>query len=281
MENFTIILILSGILAGAVNFFVNYLELPFPKSNLKLFEDGWPKLKTLSVAILGYAIVGIAGSFLTPLINAILSSGLKGLEYVNGKPVNPFFEYILFGYGLVFGYSTTKLLLSVLDSIMKRVSRVEANLNNLNEVKENLHSNSIVTNRSAKNIIDECELNFDEHKSDCSGFVKAVANKFGVVLTGQANEIVDQIKNTNTWTILNKDGVKAKEKADLGWLVIGGLEANPNGHVVVIVSGTLAFNKYPTGYWGKLGTIGKKNATINYAWIPSERDNVIYSAIQV
>jgi hypothetical protein len=133
----------------------------------------------------------------------------------------------------------------------------------------------------AQEILKECERNFESYKSDCSGFVKAVATKFGVDLTGQADSIVDQIKGSE-WTSIN-NGIDAKAKADAGWLVVAGLKSsdhNParnNGHVAIIVAGPLANNKYPTGYWGSLGGVGRKNTTINYSWNAADRDNVIYA----
>ena len=124
-------------------------------------------------------------------------------------------------------------------------------------------------------IIDTCEADFDAHSNDCSGFVKAVAGDLGIVMTGQANDIVDEIQ-TAPWTKL-ADGVAAKGKADLGFFVVGGLKDTPNGHVVVVVAGPLAHGKYPTGYWGRLGGTGKKSTTINWAWDADDRDNVTYA----
>src|SRR5690606_13438894 len=109
-----------------------------------------------------------------------------------------------------------------------------------------------------------------------------VSTKFGVDLTGQADNIVDQIKQAD-WTKLT-DGVDAKAKADAGWLVVAGLKStghNPprsNGHVVIVVSGPLSNGKYPSGYWGTLGGVGRKNTTINYSWRESDRDRVVYAA---
>jgi hypothetical protein len=143
----------------------------------------------------------------------------------------------------------------------------------------------VALDSQAQEIIKECERDFEAYKSDCSGFVKAVATKFGVDLTGQADSIVDQIQSAG-WTTIS-DGVNAKEKADDGWLVIGGLKSvdhNPprnNGHVVIVVSGPLANGKYPTGYWGTLGGVGRKNSTINYAWRETDRDKVVYAGKMV
>lgn len=271
-------LLISGILAGGVNFFVNYLGLPLPVQTAFLAEEDWPRPKTLWLAILGYLVVGIAGSFLTPLLNALI--GLKG--YYPDKDF-----IVAFGYGLVFGYSTTKLLISILDSLIKKIAKVESKVNEFEKTQNAsaFQSYSFLDNKSQE-IIDECETQFESHKNDCSGFVKAVSSKFAVSLDGQADNIVDQMQGAG-WTKFGKDGVKAKAKADAGWLVIGGLKSedhNParnNGHVAIIVKGGLDHNKYPTGYWGSSGGAAEKNKTVNYAWNSSDRDNVIYCGIEV
>lgn len=282
-------LILSGALAGLVNFFTNYVELSFAKKD----DDAGllyvkPNLKDIWwVALIGYIIVGIAGAWLTPVIDAVVD-GLKGLEWDsnNNKPLNHNYIYILFGYGLVFGYSTTRLLVSIVDSILRRISKIENKLGRVEAIASEKQNNDeafslVPPLDDAQKIIDECEKQFEAHKNNCSGFVKAVAAKFSVKLTGQADDIVDQIGGEG-WTKL-KDGKAAKEKADAGWLVIGGLKSTDhspprsNGHVVVVVKGGLAHNKYPTGYWGSLNGNGEKNKTINYAWNTSDRDNVTYS----
>lgn len=125
----------------------------------------------------------------------------------------------------------------------------------------------------AQKIVNACELHWTEHQGNCSGFVKAVAAELGVVLSGQANDIVKHI-SANWWSI--ESGIEARNWAEAGYLVVGGLEAQPNGHVVIVVPGPLAHGKYPTAYWGRLGSSGKKNTTINYSWNSSTRDKVIY-----
>jgi len=130
---------------------------------------------------------------------------------------------------------------------------------------------------NAQRIINACEAEFNTYSGDCSGFVRAVASDLGITLTGLANQITDQIQIA-PWAVL-PDGVQAKAKADQGFFVIGGLKDNPHGHVVVVVTGPLAANKYPTAYWGRLGGIGKKNTTINWAWNSDDRDNVTYGYI--
>src|SRR4051794_36131864 len=81
-------------------------------------------------------------------------------------------------------------------------------------------------------IIRLCEAHWDAYKSDCSGFVKAVAADLGVTISGLANDIVGKMESA-PWVPL-KSGVAAKEKADLGYFVVGGLKAEPHGHVVVV-----------------------------------------------
>src|SRR6266446_9467 len=90
-------------------------------------------------------------------------------------------------------------------------------------------------------VVAACEKHWDQFKSDCSGFVKAVAQDCGILLTGQANDIVDQIQKL-PWQVL-KDGAavghEASVKANAG-LVIAGLKDTPSGHVAIVVPGPLA-----------------------------------------
>ncbi|HEY0836993.1 MAG TPA: hypothetical protein VGE72_23985 [Azospirillum sp.] len=136
---------------------------------------------------------------------------------------------------------------------------------------------------SATDIIDTCENVWDANKSDCNAFVKAVASRYGVMLTGQANDIVDQIADSaKGWTPLSNGGA-AKQKAAEGALVIGGLKGSgmtppeAHGHVVVVVDGPLAHDAYPTAYWGTLNSVGKKKTTVNWAWKKADRDKVFYA----
>lgn len=136
---------------------------------------------------------------------------------------------------------------------------------------------------TAQDIIDACEAEWDAHKSDCSGFAKAVANRLGIALTGMANDIVDEIQ-TAPWSPL-ADGPAAAQAAAEGRLVIAGLKGaeqsvpDAHGHVVVVVQGSLAHGLYPSAYWGRLGSVGKKNTTLNWAWREGDRDHLVYGAI--
>ncbi len=124
-------------------------------------------------------------------------------------------------------------------------------------------------------VVAACQANWEAHKDDCSGFVKAVGTAIGVFLTGMANDIVDQIQ-TSPWTT-TMDGVAASQQATNGMFVVAGLQETGHGHVVVITPGPLAHDKYPTGYWGRLGSVGMENQTINWSWNAVDRDKVIYA----
>ena len=134
---------------------------------------------------------------------------------------------------------------------------------------------------TAQDVIAACEAQWGTYKGDCSGFAKAVGNQLGVTLTGQANDIVDQIQQA-PWTTVAGGPAAAQEAAN-GKFVVAGLKGTAqqlpdpnNGHVVVVVAGDLARGLYPTAYWGKLNSVGCKATTLNWAWAAIDRDNVIY-----
>jgi hypothetical protein len=126
-----------------------------------------------------------------------------------------------------------------------------------------------------KQVTEACDKWWDTYKADCSGFAKAVAKEVGVPLSGQANDIVVAMQK-DPWKPL-ASGKEAKDYAELGFFVLGGLKATPNGHVVVVVKGPLNREKYPTAYWGRLGGTGKKATTINWSWASTDRDKVSYA----
>jgi hypothetical protein len=139
-------------------------------------------------------------------------------------------------------------------------------------------------------IIAVCEANWEAHKSDCSGFVKAVSSALGVTTfhpDDNADSIVDKLRAGNDWTALGVGkGPAAKAQADAGLLVVAGLKGaeqvqpDPHGHVVVVVTGPLdpTHGQYPFAYWGRLGGVGAKNQSINFAWRAGDRDKVGYFA---
>jgi hypothetical protein len=148
---------------------------------------------------------------------------------------------------------------------------------------------------SARAIIASCQRKFPDFANDCSGFVKAVAHDCGVILVGNANDIVDELKTS--WTIssawnLIPDGVAAKEYAKNGYLVIAGAQAAGHGHVVVVVDGPLAQAKYPYAFWGRyrglttpLGEtinvgFSRGHGTLNYSFGANALSDLTYAGIK-
>lgn len=136
---------------------------------------------------------------------------------------------------------------------------------------------------TAEDILAACEAEWEAHKADCSGFVKAVAARLQIPLHGLANDIVATISQP-PWLRL-ADGVQAEKAAAGGRFVVAGMrgsdQAAPaeHGHVVVVVKGEpLAHDRYPFAYWGRLGSVGRKNETLNFAWNPQDRDRIVYAA---
>jgi O-glycosyl hydrolase len=124
-----------------------------------------------------------------------------------------------------------------------------------------------VSNPDGQKIINACEGNWDKWKSDCSGFLKAVASELNIPIDqGNANSIADWLDNSQAWENIgteNRSG--AHENAVNGYLVIG-VTKNPkgNGHVAIIVGTGTA--KRPNGYWGMYHSVGKKNHSITQSW---------------
>jgi hypothetical protein len=127
-----------------------------------------------------------------------------------------------------------------------------------------------------------CEANFDANKGDCSGFVRAVGHALNIVIQGQADDIVGQLRAGGPWRPL-ADGVAAAASAGAGKFVVAGLlgseqaEHSNHGHVVVVVAGPLAQARYPSAYWGSLGGTPGRFETINWAWTAHDRDRVSYA----
>lgn len=125
-------------------------------------------------------------------------------------------------------------------------------------------------------VVAACETEWESWKADCSGFVKAVAGRLGVNLSGQANELIEYLQRAPDWYKLDRDAKGAMTRASLGEFVIGGLAARPHGHVVVVVRSVAT--TYPLAYWGRFGAVGKKRSTINFSWRRADLANVRYFA---
>jgi hypothetical protein len=136
---------------------------------------------------------------------------------------------------------------------------------------------------TAAAVIAACEREWPHQLHDCSGFVRAVARDMGVLLTGQADNIVDFIDTH--WRDPGSEGF-ASEWADAGFLVIAGLRGdeqqvpNAHGHVVIIVPGT-SNTGHALGYWGRFHGTGMKQASISLAWRAADLENVIFRATPI
>lgn len=145
---------------------------------------------------------------------------------------------------------------------------------------------SAALNPDSQRIIAKCEEVFEANQSDCNKFVKAVAQGLGIQeipADADADAILNFLKDASGWSKLTPgDDGAAKAAADQGQFVIGGLASGDlredHGHVVVVVAGPLdpAHHRYPSAYWGKLGGVGARDKTINYAFKAPQRDNVRY-----
>lgn len=140
-------------------------------------------------------------------------------------------------------------------------------------------------------IIDNCKLAWDEefiaglkNSKNCSGFVKAVAKKLGAPLpeTANADGIIDAI--SASWASVDS-GAEAARLAATGVLVLVGLKAadhNPprnNGHVAIVVNGTLYRHKYPPVWGGSTGGAQSQgDKTVGEVWSNKDRDSVSYYA---
>lgn len=120
-------------------------------------------------------------------------------------------------------------------------------------------------------ILAACEKFWPEYQDDCSGFVKKVAGELGVSLSGQANDIYEQIQSA-PWMLIGR-GPRAGQHATVagvsaahdGLLVVGASRGSENGHVVIIVDYSKAKQR-AIGYWGKLGEVGEVYEKISQAF---------------
>lgn len=142
-----------------------------------------------------------------------------------------------------------------------------------------------------KCIIDQCSAVWGEefikgvkNRDNCSGFVKAVAKKLGILLpeTANADGIADAVKAG--WVMVDS-GVEAARQAGMGNLVLAVLKASDhtpprqNGHVAIVVSGELYRSKYPKVWCGSLGSAQSQGElSVSEVWGQTDRDNVKYYA---
>jgi hypothetical protein len=91
--------------------------------------------------------------------------------------------------------------------------------------------------------------------------------------------MIDSLEGSSRWLKLGADKRAAITRANMGYLVIGGLQAQGHGHVVIVVKAANA--GYPIGYWGRFGAIGKKRTTINWSWNKTDLPKVHFYAAKL
>jgi hypothetical protein len=102
---------------------------------------------------------------------------------------------------------------------------------------------------SARDIIAICEATFPRFFNDCAGFVRSVAEQCGVLVLGNANQIVENGLSGRA-NFLSCSESEAIRQAQAGNFVIGGLAGSAHGHVVVVVDGP-NHNGHAYAYWGR------------------------------
>jgi hypothetical protein len=134
-----------------------------------------------------------------------------------------------------------------------------------------------------------CTDLFEANKDDCAKFAKAIASRFRIKLTGQADDIFSQIQQAPWAPVPGNDleaAASAARFATQGYLVMGALRSGDlgesHGHVVVVVSGPLVGGRYPLAYWGSIeqGNEGAHRG-VNYAFRHPSCDRVRYGWIAI
>jgi hypothetical protein len=127
------------------------------------------------------------------------------------------------------------------------------------------------------------QANAGNCRADCSGYLKQVAAKFGVLLPNvQANAIVDYLSSSPGWLQLGNDAYRASQLSTQGSFVVAGLKDSPNGHVAIVVPGW-APQGFPMGYWGSMRGAAYAGAdkSLTLAWTRADLASVSYFAIAV
>jgi hypothetical protein len=135
-------------------------------------------------------------------------------------------------------------------------------------------------------VIASCTKHWEENKGDCSAFVRAVAKDVGFTLTGNANAIHGQI-STGPWIRIGV-GTAAATAAGVasneGKFVVASRNAQPNGHVAVVVDYRNAFDSYSAveknkavGFWGSLNAVGDQYQRITLSWNATDMQQVLFA----
>lgn len=130
-------------------------------------------------------------------------------------------------------------------------------------------------------IVAACRKHYATFSNDCSGFVRAVTAELGHPVSGNANGIMNELSRSSAWEAV--DRATAIASVQTGALVIAGLKsfdhtpARNNGHVVIVVQGTLYRETYPIVWGGSIGNAQSRgNKSVGEVWNRTDRDAVLY-----
>lgn len=138
-----ITLFFSGMLSGLIQYFVDFKKLPINNDDEETasfitentpgwWEQFWTYV-TLHWQFFAYIVIGAAGAFLVPMLSNYMSlSGVNELKAYTkclggAKPgdcrLDEWFLLVLFGYGIVFGYSAVRIIRSFGFFILGNISK--------------------------------------------------------------------------------------------------------------------------------------------------------------
>ena len=142
----------------------------------------------------------------------------------------------------------------------------------------------LAANRSR--VIAACTRHWGNNQGDCSAFVRAVAQDVGIGLTGNANAIHKQI-SAAPWIRIgvgSKVSAVAGVTAAEGKLVVAARQAEPNGHVAIVVDYRNAFDSYSeadrrkaVAFWGNLNSVGAEYTRITKSWTAADLEQVLFA----
>lgn len=139
------------------------------------------------------------------------------------------------------------------------------------------------TNRIATLCNTVLTANADHCQANCSGFLKQMAAKLGIVINAQlANGIVDYLGTAPGWQQLGNGTKRASELAGLGYFVVAGLKADGHGHVAIVVPGWSP-QGFPMGYWGSMrgAAYAGFNRSLSLSFTRTQLKTVSYFATPV
>lgn len=130
MTALILVLLAAGVMAGLIQFFVDFKGLPLfqPTADENALEGQaeksfWQKLYDFvrdHWQFFGYIVIGIAGAFLVPVIDQFMT--LKGvsdyLKCIDNDPATAcvtsnWYLLVIMGYGIILGYSAVRLIRSI------------------------------------------------------------------------------------------------------------------------------------------------------------------------